>query len=117
MDKNEAPEAMGTEKGFWLLPIELQEQTLELLHLRDVKAFSLVNWRAWHAAIGFVWRDVKLIDCRTRHQVPDEVKPWRDPATWGEGWGDEPGAYHDPMEGQDEHDDTPIVKKLLVLAR
>lgn len=121
MNKDEALRAMETETetGFWQLPIELQQQTLDLLALRDIKAFCLVNWRAWHAAIGFLWRDVKLIDCRSRYQVPDEVKPWRhSPAwAWDESWGDEPGAHHDPMEGQDEHDDTPIIRKLLILAR
>ncbi|KAE9974680.1 hypothetical protein EG328_003692 [Venturia inaequalis] len=117
MNKDEALGTMGTDMGFWRLPTELQQHTLELLVLRDTKAFCLVSWRAWHAAIGFIWRDVKLIDCRTRYQVPEDVKPWRDPAAWEEGWGDEPGAHHDPMEGQDEHDDTPIVRKLLVLAR
>jgi hypothetical protein len=105
---------LAVEMGFWLLPLEIQQQTLENLDRSSVKAFCLVNWRAWHIGIGFVWRDVKLIDCRTRHQVPEEYKPWREYAAGAE---DEPGAGYDPMEGQDEHDDTPILRKLLVLAR
>jgi hypothetical protein len=105
---------LPVEKGFWQFPLEIQQQILENLDLSSVKAFCLVNWKAWQVGIGFVWRDVKLIDCRTRHEVPDEYRPWRDSAA---GADDEPGAGYDPMEGQDEHDDTPIVRKLLILAR
>lgn len=105
---------LSIDKSLWLLPLELQQQTLGFLDLNSIKAFCLVNWRAWHVGIGFVWRDVKLVDCRSRYQVPDEYKPWRESVA---GLNDEPGARYDPMEGQDEHDDTPIVRKLLVLAR
>lgn len=105
---------LPVDKGFWLLPLELQQQTLELLDLCSVKAFCLVNWRAWHVGVGLVWRDVKLVDCRTHHQVPDEYKPWRDSIADAD---DDSVAGYDPMEGQDEHDDTPIVRKLLILAR
>jgi hypothetical protein len=103
-------------KGFWRLPLELQQEILEFLDISSAQAFCLVNWKAWDVGIGFVWRDVNLVDCRTRHQVPDEYRPWRDSGS-ATGADDEPGAGYDPMEGQDEHDDTPTVQKLLVLAR
>jgi len=101
------------ESGFWSLPLELQQQVLDYLDRNSHKDFCLVNWRAWFLAIGYIWRDVKLIDRRCQYSVPEEYGLWMDHPNINPALQLDP----DPLEGVDEHDDTPIVKKLLVLAR
>ncbi|TKA67579.1 hypothetical protein B0A55_10181 [Friedmanniomyces simplex] len=70
------------------LPEELLQEVLERLKQSDLKSLQLVSRWAYHVAVPLRWREVELVDCRTRYE-----------------------------DGVDEHDDTPLIKVLLVLAR
>lgn len=84
------------------LPAELQQHIVEFCDRDTQKSYSLVSRRAWDAATTAIWRDVKLIDTRSTHLVPEEQRVYWSEDTW---------------LGRDEHDDTPIIRKLLVLAQ
>lgn len=73
------------------LPVELLQEILQFLDNCAFAALARSSKWGYEAAIPLIWHDVELIDCRTRHA-------------------DMP--YH-----SDEHDDTLIIKKLIVLAR
>ena len=85
------------------LPVELHQQIVDFLDRDSQNFYSLTYKRAWDVVTNAIWRDVKLIDQRSRHQVPEELKK---PSVEG----------GKPFNGRDEHDDTPIIRKLLVLA-
>jgi hypothetical protein len=93
---------MTIARGIARLPEELLQQITDLLDRQSQKNLALVNQRAWEAATNAVWREVNLIDKRSNHWVPEELRD-----QWGS----------DTLLGRDEHDDTPIIKKLLVLAQ
>lgn len=73
------------------LPEELLQETLNYLDNRTLASLARSSKWAYETAIPLLWKDVELVDCRTTH--PDM-------------------PYH-----SDEHDDTPIIRKLIVLAR
>jgi hypothetical protein len=63
---------------------------------------KLKNRDSYNLAVGLLWKHVVLEDCRTTHTIIEQsahsdTPPWRFVT--------------------DEHDDTPIIQKLLVLAR
>ena len=70
------------------LPKELLLEVLERLERYDLECLQLVSRWGYHIAAPLRWREVKLVDCRTRYE-----------------------------DGVDEHDDTPLIKVLLILAR
>lgn len=70
------------------LPDELLQDILERLAKPDLSRLSLVSKWCYKLATPLIWRDVSLVDCR---------------------------AFHE--DGVDEHDDTPLLRKLLVLAK
>lgn len=72
------------------IPEEILQETLQYLDESDLYHFAqLCRW-SYDKAIPLLWQDIELVDCRTpSSEVPDLV---------------------------DEHDDTPIIRKLLVLA-
>ena len=72
------------------LPEELLQETLKSLNKAGLAAFAQTSRWAHQKAIPFLWNRVELVDCRTRH--PDM-------------------PYH-----SDEHDDSMIIRKLIVLA-
>lgn len=73
------------------LPEELLQETLNYLDNGTLASLARSSKWAYETAIPLLWKDVELVDCRTTH--PDM-------------------PYH-----SDEHDDTPIIRKLIVLAR
>ena len=78
--------------GFQLLqqlPEELLHEILERLSHHDLVCLNLASRWCYEIATPLIWREVELVDCRT---------------------------YHDEG-GVDEHDDTPLLKKLLILAK
>lgn len=70
------------------LPEELRFDILERLGKTDLTFFGETSRWTYDLATPLIWRDVELVDCRTQHE-----------------------------ESVDEHDDTPLLKKLLVLAK
>lgn len=70
------------------LPEDLVAYTLDLLGKSDLANLSLASQWCRSVATPLVWREVHLVDCATRHG--DDV---------------------------DEHDDTPLLQKLLILAQ
>jgi hypothetical protein len=102
----------------WGLPDELTDQILNLLDYDSLKAVCLVSQRAYDLAIGLVWRNVTLTDCRNARVVSEDVlAAWRRDHDEVSG----PDSYlrqlrGNSWEGADEHDDTPIIRKLAVLA-
>lgn len=71
------------------LPEELLQATLDFLDRPSLLGLSQTcNW-AYCKAIPLLWRDLELVDCRSRHNESQDV---------------------------DEHDDTPIIRKLITLA-
>lgn len=70
------------------LPEELLQQILEHLDRDALQLINVCSRWCYEKATPLIWRDVSLVDCRTKHE-----------------------------ETSDEHDDTPLIKKLLVLAR
>ncbi|KAK4543471.1 hypothetical protein LTR36_005614 [Oleoguttula mirabilis] len=69
------------------LPEELLQDILERLDSGSLSRLNLVSRWCYEVATPLLWREVELVDCRTQHE-----------------------------ESVDEHDDTPLIKKLLVLA-
>lgn len=70
------------------LPEELLQDILERVDKRNLSSLNLASRWAYAAASPLIWRDVDLIDCRRPH-ANGEV---------------------------DEHDDTPLLRKLVILA-
>lgn len=83
------------------LPHELVLDILQYLDLDDL--FQLAQTCQWgyRLSIPLLWKDVELKDCWTLHPRPSRPQLKAQRAT-------------DNLA--DEHDDTPIIKKLLVLA-
>lgn len=77
--------------GFQLLhqlPTELLQDILDRLRRQDLECLNLTSKWAYEAATPLIWRDTELMDCRTTHE-DDQT---------------------------DEHDDTPLIRKLLLFA-
>ena len=70
------------------LPEELLHDILDRLEKRSLSTLNLVSRWCYEAASPLIWRDVQLVDCRTEHE-----------------------------DGFDDHDDTPLLRKLLILAK
>ncbi|KAK3697145.1 hypothetical protein LTR37_017641 [Vermiconidia calcicola] len=70
------------------LPEELLQDILERLSKHDLSLLNPASRWCYRVATPLIWREVQLVDCRTLHE--DET---------------------------DDHDDTPFLKKLLVLIR
>ncbi|KAF2435631.1 hypothetical protein EJ08DRAFT_625056 [Tothia fuscella] len=81
------------------LPAELNLQVLEFLSPKDLKLLSFVSHDTYNIALGPLWSHVILEDCRSTRNI------------------EQPDKDHLLLRVKDEHDDTPIVQKLLVLAR
>lgn len=74
------------------LPSELLQHIVELLDKPDLCRLNLASRWAYEVATPLVWNDLELTDCNNdTHSHEDEVV--------------------------DEHDDTPMLRKLLVLVR
>ena len=69
------------------LPEELLQDIIDRLDKRALDNLNLVSKRGYEVATPQLWREVNLVDCRTQRD---------------EGW--------------DEHDDGPLIKKLVLLA-
>lgn len=72
------------------LPEELLQDVLARLRQSDLLALNLASKSCYQAATPLIWKDVNLIDCRR--------------SRLGEG-----------VEWTDEHDDTKIIGKLLII--
>lgn len=70
------------------LPEELLQNVLAHTNTAEQKSLSLTSRWGHHHATPLLWRNVELVDCRT----------------------------HYSRRELDEHDDTPIIKKLIILA-
>lgn len=78
------------------LPEELLQQIVEHLDNRGLSGFSIAAKWCYHLSSTVRWREVVLTDCLRVHS--------------GE-------QYHErPEDAMDDHDDTPMLKKLIVLA-
>lgn len=84
------------------LPEELLQQIADYLDRRSQKQLALAHTKLWEVATNGLWRDVKLIDTRADHVVPQDDRALFD--------------QHSACPGRDDHDDIPIIRKLLVLA-
>ena len=69
------------------LPEELLQNVLERLDRSALENLSLTSRWCYDVATVHLWRSVELVDCRTKHDT-----------------------------GHDDHDDTPLLKKLFLLA-
>ena len=86
---------------FAALPEELRQQITDYLDRTSQKRLALTHLAGWEVATNAIWRDVKLIDTRSNHWVTlEQRQEW--PVNG--------------IPGRDEHDDTPIIRKLLILA-
>ena len=70
------------------LPEELLYDVLERIDKPDLSDLNLVSRWCYKVATPLIWREIELVDCSTEHE-----------------------------DGVDEHDDTPILEKLIVLAK
>lgn len=69
------------------LPEELLQEILERIEKPHLSSLSLASKWGYLVATPLIWREVELMDCQTSHE-----------------------------DCSDEHDDTPIIRKLLILA-
>ncbi len=76
---------------------ELVQSIFEYLTPSDLRRVNLVSHWARRYAVAILWRSVDLVDCET--PLPPELV--------------QDGAEPD----FDDHDDTPLIKKLFLLAR
>ncbi|KAF7196810.1 hypothetical protein HII31_01728 [Pseudocercospora fuligena] len=72
------------------LPEELIQGILSPLDRPDLCSLNLASQWYYKVATPLIWRELELTDCRT---------------------------YHPDLDSTDEHDDTPMLKKLLVLVK
>lgn len=70
------------------LPEELLQDIIQRLTKPDLFALSLTSKWCYQAATPLIWKEVELVDCSTSRE-----------------------------DGRDDHDDTAIIRKLLLLAR
>ncbi|KAF1983833.1 hypothetical protein K402DRAFT_406558 [Aulographum hederae CBS 113979] len=98
------------------LPQELIDNILGFLPRQDLKDFSLTCRWAHDNAISSIWCNVELTDCR-KHYLPGSSVFQQAVA--------DPNAMpdrifelddDDPLEYTDDHDDSPMIRKLVVLA-
>ena len=89
---------MAQKQSLHALPDELLEHIVEYLDPYGLCAFGLTARWCYKLAAAVTWREVVLTDCRREHMNGT----------------DEEGREFD---GIDDHDDTPLLRKLLVLAR
>lgn len=93
--------AQLSEHSLESLPDELLQIIFELLPPPDLRNLSLVSHWLYCHAVAFLWKNINLVDCWTLHPRDSRCQ------VWGErGCG-----------ASDEHDDTPIIQRLLVLAK
>ncbi|QIW98341.1 hypothetical protein AMS68_003859 [Peltaster fructicola] len=74
------------------LPPELHDQILSLLEHKTLLHFAVTARWCHRLALPIIWREVELVDCETTQRRACPTLP------------------------KDYHDDTPIIRKLLVLA-
>ena len=79
------------------LPEELLQHIVEHLDNRGLSAFSLAAKWCYELASSVRWREVILTDCLREHPT-------------------ERYENGEEIERIDDHDDTPLLKKLIVLA-
>ncbi|CAK1358862.1 unnamed protein product [Cercospora beticola] len=79
------------------LPEELLQDMLEYLDRAALKHLSLTSKWCYDKAVPYLWREVDLVDCKG----PDRFSGYRD-------------VVEQPRH--DDHDDTPLIKKLFLLA-
>lgn len=109
------------------LPEELLHNIITSLPRRDLLNFNLVNKHCYASATPLIWREVELRDCRSTRRRPrvqaqqSGVRKRR--FSDGEGDGEEreeaEGREREDGQGEDlledEHDDSPVIAKLLVI--
>ncbi|KAF2817238.1 uncharacterized protein BDZ99DRAFT_431173 [Mytilinidion resinicola] len=83
------------------LPDELRDLVLGYVAPSDLRNVCLAGRSIYSAAAAFLWKHVVLVDDWTLYSGPPDYQKWGE-----RGCGD-----------PDEHDDTPIIRRLLVLAR
>ncbi|KAF2109224.1 hypothetical protein BDV96DRAFT_242073 [Lophiotrema nucula] len=83
------------------LPEELLQLILSFVAASGLKNLALVSKCAYRQAVGPLWRDVCLMDTFRLYTDGERAK-----------------VYGDRGQGEpDEHDDTPIIQKLYILAK
>lgn len=101
-------------KSLFDLPKELIQDIVERLENYDLYAVNLTSRRFNKLAAPLIWRDVELVDCRAHTSYEGYRAESRGTRTAAHsGRGIPPGAS---VGSADEHDDLPMIKKLLVLA-
>lgn len=96
------------------LPEELLDAVLELLPRRALFDLSLTSRWGYTRAAGHIWKDVVLADKACwRLAPPGRTPPLRRGVEHGEEV--DVGAEH-PGQIYDDHDETPMLKKLFILA-
>lgn len=93
------------------LPEELLQSILDYLAKPELQVLSLASRSCRELATPLVWREVELTDCRTFYTESGAVH------SSGPGSGGTVGRIPaGAVVRSDEHDDTPLIKKLWVLA-
>jgi hypothetical protein len=96
------------------LPEELLHSIISFLPHEGLLNFNLLNRQCYNLATPLLWREVELVDCRsTRPRV-------RKRGIGGGDGGEREGegkatARSDQEMLEDEHDDSPIIAKLLII--
>lgn len=84
------------------LPEELLHSIISFLPHEPLLNFNLLNRQCYQLTTPLLWREVELVDCRsTRPRVRRKGEEGID------------GAHEEMLE--DEHDDSPIIAKLLII--
>lgn len=89
-------------KQLQTLPEELVSIIFEYLSPQDLYQTSLVCKHFYSHSLPLIWKSVELVDCRTRY---DRAMTDMD--------GDDP----ENEVLTDEHDDTPMLRKLILFAK
>ena len=114
MDSATEVTSSGHESHFLALAEELVLSITSHLSRKEICSLALVSKKCHRLATPFIWKHVELIDCRastdfvTGHRV----------VTYGPATATHRGRNipAGTQLGSDEHDDTPLIKILLVLA-
>lgn len=94
------------------LPEELLQDVLLRLDTRALAQLAVTSHWGYAKSASGIWKEVNLVDCRSVYIDWDGY----DEATF-DAWDADGQRRRGGRQRRDEHDDSPIIKKLVVLAK
>lgn len=119
MTSSNIPQSDDTQnkpKALQDFPAELLVKILELLPTQNLYAVNLTSKRFNKIAQPAIWRDVELVDCRAHTSPHTGHRTVTSGPITATHTGNRIPAGATVGAETDEHDDTPLIRKLIILA-